>query len=528
MNYTSMLKIKFCKNAFFLLFFASLSVYCKAQPLVQWQKCLGGSLFEFPYSIQTTPDKGYIICGAAYSNNGDVIGSYGGGDFWVVKLDSNGVLQWQKPLGGSATETANDIQIASDGGYIIAGVTTSSNGLVTDFHGERDFWVVKLNSQGDLDWQKALGGSNDEDATSVTETNDGGFLVAGHTFSKDGNAQSTGFELFDIWVVKLDNTGNLLWEKRYGGNSEETACCIRKAKSGGYFLAGGTFSNDGNVSGNHGNEDFWVLKLNDEGNIIWQQTMGGAGVEAVQSLFATTDGGCVVIGTSGSINSGQVIGHHGMFDAWVVKLSSNGEIEWQKPFGGSNSDYGSSIIETSGSGYVFMGNTLSTNGDAVGHDGSFDVWIVRIDSVGTLLWQQNYGGSDFEGSGGIVQPEDQSFVFCADTRSNDGDVSGNHSNNEDFWIVKLSPESSATTETSPRPLGVWPNPATGPVRISTGESAGTLELALSDCTGKNILRLRMENNATTNLGALPDGLYFLQATDASGRRWLGKLIKQRE
>jgi hypothetical protein len=340
--------------------------------------------------------------------------------------------------------------------------------------------------------------------------------------------QSPAYELFDIWLIKLEADGTVQWERRYGGDSSDEACCIEKSKIGAYYYLGGsTFSNNGDVTDNHGNQDFWIAKLDEGGQIIWQRAMGGAGLEIARSIFATQDGGCVVAGTTGSLNSGQVFGHHGMFDVWVVKLDSNGVFEWQKTLGGSSNDIGVAVHQTTDGNYVVSGSTISIDGDVQGNDGGEDIWVVYLDSSGELMWQKTFGGTQSEVAGGITQTHDGSLVFCGFTRSNDGDVSGNHGQ-EDFWVVKLSAESSANKEAGTQPLGVQPNPAGDRVRISAGWEEAMLQVVISDGLGRVALHRSIQNNDYIDLSTLPDGLYFLQAVGNSGAHYAGKVLKQRE
>ena len=203
------------------------------------------------HSIQQTADGGYVVAGYANSNDGDVSGNHGDFDYWIVKLDQSGNLVWQKCLGGSNKEEAWSIRQTADGGYVVAGRTYSNDGDVRGNHGDGDYWVVKLDASGNLVWQKCLGGSNNDEARSIQQTADGGYVVAGHTNSNDGDVRGNHGD-DDYWVVKLDASGNLVWQKCLGGSKDEYAQSVQQTADGGYVVAGYTYSNDGDVSGNHG------------------------------------------------------------------------------------------------------------------------------------------------------------------------------------------------------------------------------------------------------------------------------------
>jgi hypothetical protein len=240
-------------------------------PGIQWQKCLGGSGTDYAYNVTQTTDRGYIVVGYTDSNDKDLIGvsNHGGGDMWVVRLNvADGTtaptIQWQKCLGGSGHDEGYSVQQTDDGGYIVAGSTESNNGNVSGNHGGTDMWIVKLTSTGSISWQKCLGGSGNEEAYSILKTTDGGYIVVGSTESNNGDLWlcyknfGTGY---DYWVLKLDGTGNILWQKFFGGSKYDLAQSIHLAVDGSYIIAGYTFSNDGNVSGNHGKYDCWVVKM---------------------------------------------------------------------------------------------------------------------------------------------------------------------------------------------------------------------------------------------------------------------------
>ncbi len=212
----------------------------QAAPDLVWEMSLGGSSIDNANSIVQTSDGGYIVAGDSFSTDGNVTGNHGGNDDWIVKLDSVGVISWQKSLGGSDIDTASSIAQTSDGGYIVAGSSASTNGDVTGNHGNTDYWIVKLDSTGAISWQKSLGGSSGDIATSIAQTVDGGYIVAGYTQSKNGDVtgyHDGGTYTFDYWIVKLDSTGAITWKKCLGGSAQDEANSIVQTSDGGYIIA---------------------------------------------------------------------------------------------------------------------------------------------------------------------------------------------------------------------------------------------------------------------------------------------------
>ncbi len=428
-------------------------------PHIEWQKTLGGTGDERGYAIQQTMGGGYIVAGTMSSNDGDVSGYHGGvTDIWIVKLNVDGNIEWQKALGGTSGDyilNKNSIQQTTDGGYIVAGFTWSNDGDVSGNHDGFDIWIVKLSAVGNIEWQKALGGSGNEISNAIQQTMDGGYIVAGYTNSNDGDVSGihgsgSGTYSDDYWIIKLSAEGNIEWQKALGGSGYEISNAIQQTMDGGYIVAGYTSSNDGDVSGNHGISDIWIVKLSAVGNIEWQKALGGTDNDQGYAIQQTTDGGYIVAGYTSSID-GDVSGNHGTgytYEYWIVKLSAEGNIEWQKALGGSGNEISNAIQQTMDGGYIVAGYTSSNDGDVSGNHGISDIWIVKLSAVGNIEWQKALGGTDNDQGYAIQQTTDGGYIVAGATNSNDGDVSGNHGLS-DFWIVKLEIECNATlTEVS--------------------------------------------------------------------------------
>lgn len=348
-------------------------------------------------------------------------------------------IQWQKSFGGSLDETATSIKQTNDGGYIVAGKTNSTDGDVTgNTYSSLDFWILKLNSTGDIQWKKTLGGSSEDYAFSINQTSDGGYIVAGSTkFSFTGGIPGNHGD-YDFWVVKLNATGNIEWQKALGGSGADNALEIQQTLDGGFIVAGDSNSNNGNLTSNNGSCDAWIVKLDTTGNIEWQKNYGGSNCEYLSSIKQTNDGGYIFAATTYS-NDGDVMGNQGGSDYWIVKINSLGTIEWQKTYGGSGFDAVYNIQITNDGGYVFAGGANSNNGDVSGNHGLADFWIVKTNLMGVIEWQKALGGSYMDRASKIINTIDNGYVVAGLTTSNDGDVSGLYNFGfSDFWIVKLN------------------------------------------------------------------------------------------
>jgi len=339
---------------------------------IVWQRTYGGAAdCDLLYGgIEETGDGGYVV--VAYT------GSFGTGnnDSWILKLTSSGDIEWQRTYGGSDSHNyPYSFQITSDGGYIVAGGTYSISAE------DRDAWVLKLTSSGDIEWQNTYGGGSDDRATSIQQTEDGGYIVAGWT-------DSFGAGLGDLWILKLTSSGDIEWQRTYGGSSYEYWGGIQETSVGGYIVsvATGSFGD--------GDEDLWILKLTSSGDIEWQRAYGGS-LDDGGGIQETSDGGYIVAGWTDSFGAGH-------YDGWILKLTSSGDIEWQRTYGGSEWDSADSIQETSGGGYIVAGSTKSFGAFRT----EFDLWVLKLSPDGEISSCAITGSSDASVSDTSISPSD--------------------------------------------------------------------------------------------------------------------------
>lgn len=404
-----------------------------------WNRNFGGSDIEHAKIIHQTADGGYVIGGFTTSLDGDVKGAKGSTDYWIVKTDQYGKLEWQSVLGGNSQDFLEDIDQTYDGGFILAGYTSSSGGDVSGNRGKIDYWILKLNNFGQILWQKTFGGSNDDYAFSVKQCLDGNFIVAGFTFSDDGDVKK--FKGYcDIWVLKLSNSGSLIWQKTIGGSKKDEAYSIAETLDGGCIVAGLTESSDIDAANYKGKSDFLVVRLDGDGNILWEKLLGGSDLDEASSVIQTSDGGYFVAGMSMS-GDFDLSGNNGNYDYWMVKLDRAGNVQWQQSMGGSESDLAFSACETYYGSYIIAGYSASKDGDISANKGGGDAWVVNLSGDGDILWEKSLGGSSQDIAYSICPTIDGAFVAAGSSASRDGDLSGNNGL-DDFWAVKISSEES--------------------------------------------------------------------------------------
>lgn len=517
------------KKTLFILGVILLQFNCFSQPTMQWQKTLGGSSDDYGFNIQQTADGGYIVAGATYSNDGDVTGNHGDYDCWIVKMSATGMIQWQKTLGGSVYDVAFSIQQTTDGGYIVGGETNSKDGDITINHGESDCWIVKLNTTGTIQWQKTFGGSLVDVALIIQQTTDGGYILAGYTNSTDGDVTAN-HGGFDYWILKLDAIGTIQWKKTFGGTNQDFATSIQETAEGGYIVIGSSNSYDGDVDINLGSYDFWVVKLDTTGTIQWKKSLGGTYSDEAQSIRQTADGGYIVIGNTGSAD-GDVTGYNGNYDYWVVKLNPTGTIEWQKALGGFNDDVPTSVQQTSDGGYIVAGWTYSIDGDVKRNNWDYnydgynylgnDYWIVKLTSTGTMQWQTTLGGTGDDDAFSILQTIDGGYVVAGMSSSTDANFFENNGKH-DYWIVKLEADLLSTSSFQKEHIVIYPNPAKSTLNIQFPDDVLIDKIIIIDLTGRVILE-QTKNITQINTEGLASGMYLIQAISGE-KKWQSEFL----
>lgn len=505
------------KRYYHIFIFLSFPLLLNAQaPTIQWQKNYGGSLFDGASYILSTSN-GYIVSAFSSSSDFDLDTNYGGVDAWLFKLDNVGNILWKKSYGGSNNDYFLSMKETGDGGFIIGGSSFSNDVDVVGNNGGEDFWIVKTDSLGIIEWQKNYGGSNNEELVSIQTTYDGGYIASGVTRSSDGDVSGyhPGGMGNDFWIIKMDSIGNLQWQKCLGGSGDDYGYEIKQTEDLGYIVVGVTSSLDGDVTPSHSsNNDFWVVKIDSLGMIQWEKTYGGPDFEIANSVIPTFDGGYIVVGQASS-SIDDLTGNHGFKDCWILKIDSVGTIQWQKNYGGSSDDIAFSVVQNNDSTYNVLSNTNSNNYEVSGNHGGKDIWFMKLSSTGNLLWQKCYGGSlDDEAYFGLEPTVDGAFVLAGMSRSNDMDVLGNYGN-RDCWVVKLNlPVGINETIKNNHNVKLYPNPSNGNITLEYElENNEKGVLTIFDIAGKLLQTYQLIENSKSILidaQGLNAGMYLYE------------------
>jgi len=300
------------------------------------------------YALVQTTDGGYALGG--YTNSSGA-GSY---DCWLAKTDAFGNMIWNQTYGGTGEDVAYALVQTTDGGYALAGWTTSFG------DGNPFAWLVKTDSAGDMQWNSTCGGGHCEYAWDLVQTTDGGYALAGLTWP-------IGASFYDFWLAKTDASGNAQWSKHYGGSFHDWGRAIVQTSDGGYALTGLTACLGAGIA------DVWLVKTDASGDMMWYQTYGGTNIDEAWALVQTTDGGYALAGYTTSFGAG---GH----DCWLVKTDASGNMQWNKTYGGTSRDYAYALVQTSDGGYALAGMTESFGA------GSSDFWLIKTNVESGLAW----------------------------------------------------------------------------------------------------------------------------------------------
>ncbi len=505
------------KPLIYIIVYATL-IYCAKSQDIQWQKSFGGTAKDRAFSIQLTTDGGYVVTGYSFSDDGDVGENQGRSDLWVLKLDDLGDIEWKKSYGGSNWDESYAIQQATDGGYIIAGLTYSVDGDISNNRGGADYWILKLDAKGEIEWQKLYGGSENDIANAILPASGGGYIVSGYSESTDGNVTGN-HNGYDYWVVKLREDGEIEWENSYGGSEDDRSKAIVGTSDGGYVIAGESQSSDGDVSMNFGEKDIWIIKIDSFGNIEWESSFGGSDEDFPASVNLTSDGGYIVSGGTKSIDNN--IENNGWQDAWVIKLDNQGNLVWQQAYGGSKSDYFNCIHQTDDGGYVATGASASYNIDF----DNPDLWIVRLSETGEMKSMKIFGGSHRDWAYTIKETNDGGYITAGFSSSKDGDVLGNHGV-YDVWIVKFSDITGVEKTREMQEVIVYPEIADDKIIIEYNGLSNNLHASIYSVSGQELIEQALNGNySAIDISSLPTGMYFVKIDKADGPA-IRKFIKR--
>ncbi|MEO8085254.1 MAG: T9SS type A sorting domain-containing protein [Bacteroidota bacterium] len=452
-----------------LLFFVAQAISTPAQNsfVKIWDYRFGGDADDVSESFKQTKDGGFIIGGYSRSQaNGDKTEAnrdttttlqYRTRDYWIVKINSYGEKQWDKTFGGVGNDYFTGLCLCADGGYLIGGYSDSQadHDKSDALKGIQDFWIIKIDSLGNKQWDKDFGVQSFSHFSwlyDVIQTYDKGYVLGGYTDGDaTGDKSEPNYGNDDYWIIKIDSLGNKQWDKAFGGGTIDDLRKVLQTPDSGFLLGGTSYSS---ISGNKteptfGGPDYWIVKTDSVGNKLWEKDFGGDNGEYFTTLRMNSDGGFMLGGISYSNASGIKTENtrdtssnpNQLGDYWIMKTDSIGNKLWDKDYGGylgDNSWMTDQDIE--GNGYIISGNTSSDiGGDKTENNlGMRQLWLVKADSVGNPTWNKTIFSPGNDGRGFVIQENEHCYLVAGNSDADSGGYkSQNNRGGYDYWVLKF-------------------------------------------------------------------------------------------
>jgi hypothetical protein len=529
-----------------ILFSISIWIHAQGNLYPVWDRSYGGNDLEELKSIIYTKDNGFLLSGISYSmisgtkteDNRDP--GHSSADYYIVKLDSNGVMQWDKTYGGNRQDELHVAIQTADSGFMLAGRTFSdSSGDITQpylTYSFGDFWIVKLDRNGNKQWDRRYGGSDLDNPYSIVQNPDGSYLIGGNSESPAGldvtepNRDSTN-QTQDYWILKIDAAGNKLWDKRFGGTREDWLVSVIRTQQNQYILTGYSESEIGaDKTGYKGGIDYWVIKTDGSGNKIWDRTFGTGDIDG--STMAQTallnNGDIIVSGRSYSgIDQDKTQNLWGASDFWFLRIDSSGNKIWDKDIGGNGNEELYSVVPTSDHGFLIAGDSYSgISGNKSENNLGFEQsWIIKVDSNFNQRWDKTILTDGHDESGSAVETKDGCYVVANWSYANPGTGYKTAPTNGslDYWIIKFCPGSINDVQSADNSFSVFPNPFVKNLTVTISNEISTGKMTLLNLEGQVVFENRLDRK-TYDLGFLPAGIYILKLETTAGTLY-SKIVK---
>ena len=433
-----------------------LNHYSLAQTETEWTHAYGGSDHDQGYSVQQTADGGFVVAGSTNSFGP----RHSSSEVYLIRTDAYGDTLWTRIYGsgslgisGIIAAGGHAVQVTGDGGFVVTGYATSFDSSGT---GVVDVYLIRTDADGDTLWTRTYGGSKYDAGRSIQQTDDGGFVVAGESWSFSAG-------LNDVYLIRTDANGDTLWTRTYGGSYWDEGWSVQQTTDGGFVVAGQTGAFD-----RPSMWDVFLIRTDAEGDTLWTRNYGGIDTERGESVQQTADGGFVVAGRTKSFGAG----HN---DVYLIRTDTDGDTLWTRTYGGIGPDEGSSVQQTGDGGFVIAGLTLSFGA------GRSDVYLVCADANGDTLWTRTYGGSDYDVGNSIQQTTDGGFVVAGYSRSFGA-------GSEDVWLIKIEPFGVGHLRPGFALYPAYPNPFNqmATIRYDLTE-ASDVSLVVYDLMGREVM-----------------------------------------
>lgn len=506
---------------FIISFIYPLAIFCQGINLAN-QKTIGGSISDEPKCIVSLPNNNYLVVG--FSNSGisgdKTEATRGSSDYWILKLDQNYNIIWQKTYGGSGYDKAQSCIRTIDNKYIIVGTSTSgiSGDKTIANYGSSDIWTICLDSLGNILWQNAYGGSDGEGVTHIYELNNGNLLISGISNSGiSGNKTEENRGESDFWLICIDDMGNFIWDKTIGGSSFDSYSKVFAINDNEFIIVGESSSDISfeKTENSYGETDIWCVKYNKLTNQISDKAIGGSLTDQIGNVIYANNYVYIISGSSSNISGLKSENSRGYNDYWIVKLDTAFNIIWDKTIGGDNSDFPTDVEINENNELFVLGTSFSNaSGDKTENlyeNGFHDNWIIMLNENGNLISQKDIGGSQFDYSTSSVLSNNK--LVCSGY--SDSGISGLKTEtcrgDFDYWLYDLD----ITTEISnleKTAVNIFPNPANTTITLYLESEMLNGNIAIFNVQGKKIMEVIADNSLykTIDVSTLNNGVYFLK------------------
>jgi hypothetical protein len=495
-----------------------LSTTLFSQTAITSQKTFGGDNFDFSTDIQELLNGTFVACGISMSgvSGSKTTPNYGDDDGWIVNFNADFSINWELNIGGSNNDRLFTVLPTDDGGFLCGGGSLSGiNGNKTSPNlGSYDYWLFKINSSGVILWEKTYGGSASETISSMAKL-DNGFVLCGSSQSPiSGDKTEACRGSSDYWIVNIDANGIIIWNKTIGGNSVDNGNDVIVDNNSIYFV-GSSNSNTSyeKTEDSYGLSDYWIVKLDVNGNVVWDKIVGGSNLDYGYNALIK-DNYIYICGNSMSdISGNKMSASNGQDDIWVVKLDTNGIIMWDNTFGGNLGDYSLSILELSSTRILIAGSSESDISGDISEtgNGGRDFWFFSINNQGDMVEQKKIGGSSFDMITSVIQLNNSNLLLLGDSGSNiSGDKTENGYGFADFWLVKVSSTMDIVTNESTSNLTIFPNPNSGMYTLFGLDNYSII--SIYDLQGKLINEIRTTTESEIKINHannLEKGIYLI-------------------
>jgi hypothetical protein len=533
----------------FILFCAITSLHAQNYTLLG-DKTFGTYLHELEVSLIKLDGNHLLVAGTTLANTtGDktepICDSLGTGnaDIWLLKIDTQLNIIWDKSIGGSKAETTPHILVSTGSNQILLTGTSDSDSSCDKTANNKkfpltsiDYWICKLDSVGNRisDW--TWGGTDTDNYPQSIQLTSGNYIVGGVSKSPiSGDKTTANYNPLknDYWLVKTDILGNKIWDKIYGGtgqenglgNSQNRFMFLPDSADDNFILAGTTDSpQSGDISdSSRGSLDIWIIKIDSAGNKIWDKRFGGSNLDICNHIMHTSDNGYMICGSTNSPQGGDLTDSaKGLLDFWVLKLDSAGNKQWDKRYGGNKQNDGLWIENAPGGGYWVSGQTNSDSSFDVSENpyGNHDYWIFKIDDNGNKLWDHRFGGPGYNhGAGFVIMPDTSIFLYGYADVGTSAVKTDSGKGLEDYWIVHFKYTDSLSTvgvnniTDFSNGISVFPNPTKDLVTIKSGTDK-IKQIELVNLMGETLQtqKINFSNTAQLNLQTYAPGFYFVRIT----------------